>query len=216
MGAASAQKLLTFAANEAGTALPARTCHAESVDVQPLTDLPDVWRIRPRVHRDDRGFFVERWRQSAYRNLGLPDLVQDNHSRSVRWALRGLHFQGPPHAQGKLVSVVSGRIFDVAVDLREGSPTYGRWAGALLAAPAPEHLWIPPGFAHGFLVLSASADVLYKSSAEYAPAAEGGVAWDDPDVAVRWPLPPGTKPLVSPKDAALPRLAEFVTPFGAT
>lgn len=172
-----------------------------------------MWRVRPRVHRDDRGFFVERWRKSAYAELGLPDLVQDSHSRSTRWALRGLHFQSPPHAQGKLVSVMSGRIYDVAVDLRRGSPTFGRWAGVLLAARSPEHLWIPPGFAHGFLVLSASADVLYKSSAEYAPASEAGIAWDDPDLAIAWPLAQGQRPLVSERDAELPHLAALATPF---
>lgn len=183
------------------------------IDVQPLHALPDVLRLRPRVHRDDRGYLVERWRRSVYRELGLPDLVQDTHSRSTHWALRGLHFQAPPHAQGKLVSVMSGRIYDVAVDLRRGSPTYGRWAGVLLAARFPEHLWVPAGFAHGFLVLSRSADVLYKSSAEYAPTAEGGIAWDDPDLGITWPLPPGVRPLVSAKDAALPTLAQATSPF---
>jgi dTDP-4-dehydrorhamnose 3,5-epimerase len=183
------------------------------IDVQPLADLPDVWRVRPRVHRDERGFFVERWRRSTFARLGLPDLVQDNHSRSTQWALRGLHFQAPPHAQGKLVSVVRGRVYDVAVDLRRGSPSYGRWAGAVLSARVAEHLWLPPGFAHGFLVLSKSADVLYKSSAEYAPDAEGGLAWDDPDLAIGWPLPAGTRPLVSGKDAALPPFASFESPF---
>jgi dTDP-4-dehydrorhamnose 3,5-epimerase len=183
------------------------------VDVYPLDDLPDVWRLRPRVHRDDRGFFVERWRKSTYEQLGLPELVQDNHSRSIRWALRGLHFQAPPHAQGKLVSVMSGRIFDVAVDLRRRSPTFGRWAGVLLSARSSEQLWIPPGFAHGFLVLSHSADVLYKSSAEYAPRTEGGLVWDDPDLGIVWPLPIGVRPLISAKDAALPTLAQLTTPF---
>jgi dTDP-4-dehydrorhamnose 3,5-epimerase len=189
-------------------------CHAKDViAVTPLPEMPDVVRIRPRVFRDDRGFFVERWRRSTYLALGLPELVQDSHSRSTRWTLRGLHFQAPPHAQGKLVSVVRGRIYDVAVDLRSDSPTYGRAVGALLTSREADALWIPPGFAHGFLVLSAEADVIYKSSAEYAPASEGGLAWDDPDLAIPWPLPPGLQPLVSRKDAALPRLAAFATPY---
>jgi dTDP-4-dehydrorhamnose 3,5-epimerase len=183
-------------------------------DVVPVPDLPDVWRLRPRVHRDERGFFTERWKRSAAAALGLPEFVQANHSRSRRWTLRGLHFQAPPHAQGKLVSVVRGRVFDVVVDLRRGSAGYGRWAGVTLTGRRPEHVWVPPGFAHGFLVLSKHADVLYEVSAEHAPDAESGLAWDDPALAIAWPLPSGVAPLVSARDRSWPGLEEFVSPFG--
>lgn len=169
--------------------------------------------MRPRVHHDDRGFFCERWNHVHATELGLPPFVQDNHSRSKRSVLRGLHFQAPPAAQGKLVSVVRGRIFDVAVDLRTGSPTFGRWVGTTLDAEHPEHIWVPSGFAHGFLALSHEADVVYKVTAGYAPALEGGVAWDDPDVGIEWPLEPGRSPRLSAKDAAWPQLADVTSPF---
>lgn len=169
--------------------------------------------VTPRCHRDERGFFVERWNAAAFAEVGFPPFVQDNHSRSGRGTLRGLHFQAPPHAQGKLVGVVRGRVFDVAVDLRRDSPSYGRWAGVALDGAEPSSVWVPPGFAHGFLVLSPRADVMYKVSAGYAPETEGGIAWDDPDVAIAWPLTSGEAPALSPKDAALPRLRDLISPF---
>ena len=186
---------------------------ARTPTVTPLDTLPDVLLIAPHVHRDERGFFVERWNAVAFAALGLPAFVQDNHSRSYRGVLRGLHFQAPPHVQGKLVSVVRGRVFDVAVDLRVGSPTYGRWAGTTLDGDHPAWLWLPAGFAHGFLVLSAEADVLYRVTAGYAPASQGGLAWDDPEVGIDWPLEAGVAPMLSAQDTAWPRLAALRSPF---
>jgi dTDP-4-dehydrorhamnose 3,5-epimerase len=181
--------------------------------VAPLPTLPDVWLVTPRVHRDERGFFTERWTAAGFAELGLPPFVQDNHSRSERGTLRGLHFQAPPRAQGKLVSAIRGRVFDVAVDLRTTSPTYGRWDGVVLEADEPAWLWVPPGFAHGFLVVSDVADVLYKVTDAYAPETEGGVAWDDPDVGIDWPLAVGQNPILSAKDAGLPMLSDVRSPF---
>ncbi len=181
--------------------------------VTPLEALPDVHLVRPRVHRDERGFFVERWKASAFAELGMPAFVQDNHSRSTRGTLRGLHFQAPPGAQAKLVSAVRGRVFDVAVDLRRGSAMYGRWAGVTLDGDDPSWLWVPEGFAHGFLTLSDEADVIYKVSDHYAPETEGGLAWDDPDVAIEWPLGPGQVPTLSDRDTTWPRLEELRSPF---
>ncbi|MDA0700012.1 MAG: dTDP-4-dehydrorhamnose 3,5-epimerase [bacterium] len=183
--------------------------------VEPLPSLPDVLRVRLQPHGDARGFFVERWRADLADAAGLPPFVQLNHSRSSRGTLRGLHFQAPPHAQGKLVGVVRGSVFDVVVDLRRGSSSYGRWAGATLDDERHEALWVPPGFAHGFLVTSDVADVLYQVDAGYAPASEGGLAWDDPDVAIDWPLLPGARPALSAKDARWPRLADLPSPFEA-
>ncbi len=181
--------------------------------VTPLTTLPDLLLVAPQCHRDERGFFVERWNAPAFAALGLPAFVQDNHSRSQQGTLRGLHFQAPPHAQGKLVSVVRGRVFDVAVDLRTHSATYGRWASVTLDGDEPQWLWVPAGFAHGFLVLSAWADVLYKVTAGYAPEAEGGLAWNDPEVGIDWPLQPDRPPMLSGKDATWPRLSALRSPF---
>lgn len=178
----------------------------------PLPRLPDVLRVALAPHADDRGFFVERWRADAAAAAGLPTFAQENHSRSRRGTLRGLHFQAPPHAQGKLVSVVRGRVFDVAVDLRAGSATYGRWDGAVLDGDRPEHLWVPAGFAHGFLVLSDVADVVYKVDAGYAPETEGGLRWDDPDLAIAWP-DAGAPVATSPKDARWAPFVAFRTPF---
>jgi dTDP-4-dehydrorhamnose 3,5-epimerase len=179
---------------------------------EPLPHLPDVVRIGLRPFADDRGFFVERWRADAAAAAGLPTFVQENHSRSRRGTLRGLHFQAPPHAQGKLVGVVRGTVFDVAVDLRADSKTYGRWDGAVLDGDRPEHLWIPAGFAHGFLVLSDTADVVYKVDAPYAPDAEGGLRWDDPDLAIAWP-DAGAPVATSAKDARWGPFKGFHTPF---
>jgi dTDP-4-dehydrorhamnose 3,5-epimerase len=182
------------------------------MDATSLPHLPDVLHVTLAPHADDRGFFVERWRVDAAAAAGLPAFVQENHSRSRRGTLRGLHFQAPPHAQGKLVSVVRGTVFDVAVDLRAGSATYGRWDGATLDGDRPEHLWVPAGFAHGFLVLSDVADVVYKVDAGYAPEAEGGLRWDDPDLAIDWP-DAGEPIATSPKDARWGPFSAFRTPF---
>lgn len=170
--------------------------------VQP-TALPEVLRIEPRVHTDERGFFYESFNQRAFQQAtGLdPNFVQDNHSRSVRGVLRGLHYQLPPHAQGKLVRVVRGTVFDVAVDIRRASPTFGRWVGEELSEDNHRQLWIPPGFAHGFLVLSDVADVLYKTTDYYAPDHARCMAWNDPDVDVAWPEI-GAEFVLSNKDMA--------------
>jgi dTDP-4-dehydrorhamnose 3,5-epimerase len=172
------------------------------------TALPEVLILEPKVFGDERGFFLESFNQQAFdAAVGHHvDFVQDNHSRSQRGVLRGLHYQLPPHAQGKLVRVVAGAVFDVAVDMRQGSPTFGRWTGTQLSAENQRQLWIPPGFAHGFLVLSDSADFLYKTSGYYAPQAEAAVRWDDPELAIEWPL--GDRvPQLSAKDAAAPLLS---------
>ncbi len=167
------------------------------------TALPEVVRIVPQVHEDGRGFFLESWNARAFAAAGY-DLafVQDNHSRSTRGTLRGLHYQVGEAAQGKLVRVVAGEVFDVAVDLRLASSTRGRWVGEWLSAANHAMLWIPPGFAHGFYVTSAVAEVLYKCTAPYAPEAERTLSWDDPDLAIAWPLLDGEGPVVSAKDAA--------------
>ncbi len=176
-----------------------------SLEVEPLA-IPEVKLLRPRVHADPRGFFLEVFKASAFEAAGLPDrFVQDNLSHSRRWVLRGLHYQVPPFAQGKLVMCVQGRIFDVAVDLRRHSSTFGQWVARELSDDSPALLWIPPGFAHGFLVLSETARVWYKVSGhEYAPAYERRIRWNDPDLAIAWPLPPGVAPILSAKDAAAP------------
>lgn len=172
------------------------------------TRLPEVSIVRPRVFGDERGFFMETWRESVFREAGLDfRFIQDNHSRSVRHTLRGLHFQ-LHRPQGKLVRVVSGEIFDVAVDLRRSSPRFGEWVGARLSAENREQLWIPPGFAHGFLVLSEMADVLYKCTEYYAPDAQGRLRWNDPRLAIDWPLPQEVEPLLSEKDRDAPGLDE--------
>ena len=163
------------------------------------TDLPGVLRLRPRIFADDRGWFAETWNQDAFRAAGLPaHFVQDNQSRSRKNVLRGLHFQ-LQHPQGKLVRAVAGRIFDVAVDIRKSSSHFGRWVSVELSAEVPEMLWIPPGFAHGFLVLSDSADVLYKTTDFYHSAAERTIRWNDPSIGIEWPLT--VEPIISAKDA---------------
>jgi dTDP-4-dehydrorhamnose 3,5-epimerase len=159
--------------------------------------------ITPKVFGDERGFFMESFNQRAFNEAvdGEWQFVQDNHSRSARGVLRGLHYQLPPRAQGKLVRVVAGEVFDVVVDIRPGSPTFGRWNGQVLTAAGHEQLWVPPGFAHGFLVLSESADFLYKTTDYYAPELERCIAWNDPELVIDWPLQ-GLTPTVSAKDAA--------------
>jgi dTDP-4-dehydrorhamnose 3,5-epimerase len=164
------------------------------------THLPGVLRLRPRIFSDDRGWFAETWNEAAFQKAGLPShFVQDNQSRSCQHVLRGLHFQ-LQHPQGKLVRAVAGRIFDVAVDVRRSSAHFGQWVGVELSAETPEMLWIPPGFAHGFLVLSDSADVLYKTTDFYSPASERTIRWNDPDIAIAWPIT--VPPIVAAKDAA--------------
>ena len=176
------------------------------------TALPEVLLIEPRVFGDARGFFMESFNQQAFdAAVGYPVVfVQDNHSRSARGVLRGLHYQLAPHAQGKLVRVTSGRVFDVAVDMRRSSPRFGQWAASELSADNHHQMWVPPGFAHGFLVLSDSADFLYKTTDYYAPQAEASVAWDDPALAIDWPHA-GVAPVLSVKDAQAPRLAQAAT-----
>jgi dTDP-4-dehydrorhamnose 3,5-epimerase len=165
------------------------------------TAIPDVMVIEPVVKADARGFFVEVWHEQRYRSAGIDlPFVQDNHSRSGRGTLRGLHYQ-IQHAQGKLVRVAAGEVFDVAVDLRRSSPTFGRWVSAILSGENHHQLWVPPGFAHGFYVMSESADVLYKCTDLYASEYDRALKWDDPDVGVEWPLSGGV-PLLSAKDQA--------------
>jgi dTDP-4-dehydrorhamnose 3,5-epimerase len=175
------------------------------------TAIEGVLLFEPKVFGDDRGFFMESFNRRQFEDaVGEPmPFVQDNHSRSARGVLRGLHFQRPPHAQGKLVRVVAGAVFDVAIDIRPGSPTFGRWFGAELTAQNHRQLWIPAGLAHGFLVLSDSADFLYKTTDYYAPQAEGSLRWDDPDLAIAWP-DAGVPPVLSAKDAVAPSLRELV------
>ena len=155
--------------------------------------------IEPRVFGDDRGFFMESWNKAAFAEAGLDiDFVQDNHSRSAKGVLRGMHFQNPG-PQGKLLRVVSGAVFDVAVDLRRSSPTFGKWTGVELSAANKRMFWVPEGFAHGFLTLEDGTDFLYKCTAPYAPQHEHSLAWDDSDVAIDWPLG-GVTPILSAKD----------------
>jgi dTDP-4-dehydrorhamnose 3,5-epimerase len=174
------------------------------------TAIEGVLIFEPRIFGDARGFFLESFNQQVFDEAvgGHVDFVQDNHSRSAKGVLRGLHFQRAPHAQGKLVRVAAGAVFDVAVDIRPGSPTFGRWVGVDLTADNHRQLWIPPGLAHGFLVLSDSADFLYKTTDYYAPQAEGAVRWDDPDVGIAWP-DVGMAPQLSGKDAAAGRLRDL-------
>jgi dTDP-4-dehydrorhamnose 3,5-epimerase len=172
------------------------------------TDIPGVLLVEPDVHRDPRGFFLETYHRTKYADGGIDvAFVQDNHSRSTAGTLRGLHAQ-LTRPQGKLVRAVRGEIFDVAVDIRRASPTFGRWVGFHLSDENFHQLWVPPGFAHGFCVLSEIAEVEYKCTELYAPEDEITVAWNDPDVGVRWPL--GGEPLLSQRDAAAPSLAEVL------
>lgn len=173
------------------------------------TRLPDVLLLEPKVFGDARGFFMESWNRQTFADLGLNlDFVQDNHSRSARGVLRGLHYQ-LNQPQGKLVRVTSGAVFDVAVDLRRSSPHFGQWTGHELSADNQRMLWVPPGFGHGFLVLSESADFLYKTTAYYAPQWDRGIRWDDPDIGVQWPLE--LAPTLSGKDQVLPLLRDAET-----
>lgn len=182
--------------------------------------IPDVVLIEPEVFPDERGFFMESYKYSDFAAFGIKDhFVQDNHSCSKKGVLRGLHYQRPPKAQGKLVRVGVGEIFDVAVDLRlprginkkgnipqgRGAATYGEWVGQTLSANNKQMLYIPPGFAHGFCVLSNVAEVLYKTTEEYAPEYDAGIRWNDPEIGIHWPI---EHPILSAKDAALPTLRD--------
>lgn len=153
------------------------------------TAIAEVLLIQPDIHRDARGFFLESFQAQAFAQAtGWTEaFVQDNHSHSCKGVLRGLHYQLPPHAQGKLVRVLHGKIWDVAVDIRQTSPTFGQWVGQYLNAVDAQQLWIPPGFAHGFVVLSDTADVFYKTTNYYAPQSDRGIAWNDPDLGIQWP-----------------------------
>lgn len=170
------------------------------------TVLPEVIVVEPDVFKDDRGFFLETWHQEKFREGGLPEtFVQDNHSFSVRNVLRGLHAQ-IRHPQGKLVRAVAGEVFDVAVDIRPGSPTFGQWVGEVLSGENFKQLWIPPGFAHGFCVTSETAHVLYKCTELYRRDDEVSILWNDPDIGIEWPV---REPLLSPRDQQARRLQEI-------
>lgn len=171
--------------------------------------IPDVVLLEPRVFGDDRGFFYESYNRQEFREAtGVdPDFVQDNHSKSVKNVLRGLHYQLPPKVQGKLVRVTSGEVFDVAVDIRLDSPTFGKWVGEILSADNKRQMWIPPGFAHGFLTLSETAEFLYKTTEYYSPEHERCIGWNDEHVGVVWPLK--SLPILSVKDVQGSRFANI-------
>ena len=193
--------------------------NAERLHTASGTSMAGPLLITPRVFGDDRGFFFESWNQRAFAAAleadGQPvaDFVQDNHSRSSCGVLRGLHYQLPPHPQGKLVRCVLGEIFDVAVDIRRGSASFGQWVGARLSAANHQQLWVPAGFAHGFLTLSEHAEVLYKTTDFWSRDCERAIRWDDPQVAIAWPqgqaAPAPATPLLSDKDAVAPLLADL-------
>ncbi len=176
--------------------------------------IPGVVMIKPRKFADSRGWFMETWKAPDFSALGVTaDFVQDNHSLSKqRGTIRGLHFQTPPHEQAKLVRVVSGAVYDVAVDLRRGSATYGKHCGATLTASGGEQLFVPRGFAHGFCTLEDNTEVVYKVDGLYSPQCDAGLFWGDPNLAIEWPLPRDSV-LVSDKDAKLPGFASFLSPF---
>lgn len=176
------------------------------MEFSPLA-IPDVILIKPDVFRDHRGFFLESWQKIKFQSAGIDlDFVQDNHSSSSKNVLRGLHYQ-IQQPQGKLIRAVRGEVFDVAVDLRKESPTFGKWVSAILSADNFQMLWIPPRFAHGFLVLSESAEFVYKATDYYAPDFERSILWNDPDIGIDWPLS-GSEPILSGKDAAGVRLKD--------
>ena len=177
------------------------------MQAQPLT-IPEVVLFTPKLFGDDRGFFYESFNARVFaEETGLqPDFVQDNHSRSVKGVLRGLHYQLSPHAQGKLVRVIQGEVFDVAVDIRRSSPTFGKWVGALLSAENLNQLWIPAGFAHGFITLSDTAEFLYKTTGFYSTQSERCIAWNDPAIGIDWRIE--GEPILSGKDQSAKLLSE--------
>jgi dTDP-4-dehydrorhamnose 3,5-epimerase len=172
--------------------------------------IPEVLCIELPRFSDGRGFVFEWYRQNEFSDLGMPRFVQDNHSRSTRGVLRGLHYQLAPRAQGKLLRCIRGSIYDVAVDIRRGSPTYGRWVGKELSEEDPRMLYVPAGFAHGFCVTSDVAEILYRTTDYYSPEHERGIRWDDPALAIDWPL---AQPVISAKDSAAPGLAQAENNF---
>lgn len=179
------------------------------------TKIAGLLIIEPKVFGDERGFFFESYNEQAFNEAtGVsPGFVQDNHSKSVKGVLRGLHYQLPPKAQGKLVRVVQGEVFDVAVDIRKGSPTYGKWVGEVLSAENKKQLWIPPGFAHGFLTLSDTAEFLYKTTDYWSPEHERAIIWNDATLKIDWPLN-GIEPTLAAKDAAAVAFSAAEIPAG--
>jgi len=172
------------------------------------TRLREVILIKPKVFGDQRGFFLESWQQNKFADAGIhAEFVQDNHSRSSQWTLRGLHYQ-IQNTQGKLVRVTQGSVFDVVVDMRRGSPQFGQWVGVELSDANHHMLWVPPGFAHGFLALSDTVDFLYKVTDVYAPQHERTIRWNDPDVGIEWPLPSGVTPMLAARDANAPGIKD--------
>jgi dTDP-4-dehydrorhamnose 3,5-epimerase len=172
--------------------------------------LPEVILIEPKIYTDARGFFMEAFKSSDFKNLGLPEVfLQDNHSLSQQGVMRGLHYQLPPYAQGKLVRCISGEIFDVAVDIRRSSPTFLKWVGYKLSVENRNMLYIPPGFAHGFYTISESAEVYYKTTTEYTAGKEQGIIWNDPQLGINWPA---GEVRLSEKDAHLPEITGAVLP----
>jgi len=177
-------------------------------------DIPEVILIEAKAFEDPRGFFMETYKHSEFKTAGiLQNFLQDNYSHSVKNVVRGLHYQKNPHSQGKLVSVIQGEIFDVAVDIRRDSPTYGKWVGVVLSSKNRRLLYVPEGFAHGFCVLSDEADVVYKVTLEYAPESDRGILWNDPAISVQWPT---DRPVLSAKDAQLPLLKDADNNFSYT
>jgi dTDP-4-dehydrorhamnose 3,5-epimerase len=181
-------------------------------EFKPSSDLPAVVLIEPHPSIDERGWFLESYKKSEFRKHGIPfEFVQDNHARSTAsGVLRGLHFQKQPAEQGKLVRCVLGELFDVAVDIRKGSPTYAKWVSATLSEENQHMMWVPPGFAHGYLTISAASEVLYKVTSEYSPAHDRSVRWNDPTIGIKWPI---TNPILSKKDAEAPLLADADSNF---
>lgn len=170
------------------------------------TKIPEVILIQPKVYGDDRGFFLESFKASEFKSNGITEnFVQDNHSRSTKGVLRGLHYQLPPYAQGKLVRCVSGVVFDVSVDIRKNSPTFKKWVGIELSSKKHNMIYIPPGFAHGFFTMSETAEVIYKTTAEYAQDFDRGIIWNDSEINILWPE---GEVILSDKDQALPGIAE--------
>ncbi len=179
-------------------------------EFEPL-DIPDLILVKPKVFGDERGFFMETYKASEFKKNGINyDFVQDNHSKSQKGVLRGLHYQLRPMEQGKLVRCIRGRIWDVAVDIRKGSPWYGKWVAVELSEENKLMLWIPPGFAHGFVALEDNTEVIYKVTKEYSPELERGIIWNDPDIGIDWPV---KNPKLSERDSRLPPLREAENNF---